>query len=83
MVKTVVVVGSSFAGLAVSHRLLKYTRQKQPDLRVVLVSKVSFPSAGNHLIVRPRGGAALSVDACLSIRPSGRPAQLYTDTGLS
>lgn len=41
MVKTVVVVGASYAGLAVSHRLLKYTRQKQPDLRVVLVSKVS------------------------------------------
>lgn len=41
MVKTVVVVGASFAGLAVSHRLLKYTRQNQSDLRVVLVSKVS------------------------------------------
>lgn len=43
MVKTIVVVGASYAGLAVSHRLLKYTRQQNPDLKVVLVSKVSFP----------------------------------------
>ncbi|PHH54995.1 hypothetical protein CFIMG_001342RA [Ceratocystis fimbriata CBS 114723] len=41
MVKTVVVVGASYAGLAVSHRLLKYTRQQSPDLKVVLVSKSS------------------------------------------
>jgi hypothetical protein len=40
MVKTVVVLGASFAGLAVSHRLLKYTRQQEKDLRVILVSKV-------------------------------------------
>ncbi|CAI4210756.1 unnamed protein product [Parascedosporium putredinis] len=41
MSKTVVVVGASFAGLAVSHRLLKYTRQKEKNLRVVLVSPTS------------------------------------------
>ncbi|KKA31118.1 hypothetical protein TD95_000600 [Thielaviopsis punctulata] len=39
MVKTIVVVGASYAGLAVSHRLLKHTRQQNPDLKVVLVSK--------------------------------------------
>lgn len=38
MSKTVVVVGASFAGLAVSHRLLKYTGQKEKNLRVVLIS---------------------------------------------
>ncbi|KAL5614336.1 hypothetical protein BROUX41_004442 [Berkeleyomyces rouxiae] len=42
MVKTVVVVGASYAGLAVSHRLLKYTRQQNPDLKVVLVSKSNY-----------------------------------------
>jgi NADH dehydrogenase FAD-containing subunit len=41
MVKTVVVLGASFAGLAVSHRLLKYTRLQEQDLKVILVSKVS------------------------------------------
>lgn len=52
MVKTVVVLGASYAGLAVSHRLLKYTRQKQPDLRVVLVSKVSSLIPSLHELVR-------------------------------
>ena len=41
MVKTVVVLGASYAGLAVAHRLLKYTRPQEKDLKVVLVSKVS------------------------------------------
>jgi len=42
MSKTVVVLGASFAGLAVSHRLLKYTRQTEKNVRVVLVSPVWF-----------------------------------------
>ncbi|OHE95705.1 hypothetical protein CORC01_08989 [Colletotrichum orchidophilum] len=41
MVKTVVVLGAAYGGLAVAHRLLKYTRQKEPDLRVILVSKTT------------------------------------------
>ncbi|ROT40546.1 FAD/NAD(P)-binding domain-containing protein [Sodiomyces alkalinus F11] len=41
MVKTVVVVGGSYGGLQVTHRLLKYTRQQVPDLKVILVSKTS------------------------------------------
>ncbi|KAL0933150.1 uncharacterized protein CTRU02_212113 [Colletotrichum truncatum] len=41
MVKTVVVLGASYGGLAVAHRLLKYTRQQEQDLRVILVSKKS------------------------------------------
>lgn len=45
MVKTVVVLGAAYGGLAVAHRMLKYTRQTEPDLRVVLVSKVrGFPT---------------------------------------
>ena len=37
MVKTVVVLGASYAGLAVAHRLMKL---HDKDLKVVLVSKV-------------------------------------------
>ncbi|RDA96224.1 hypothetical protein CP533_1720 [Ophiocordyceps camponoti-saundersi (nom. inval.)] len=41
MPKTVLILGGSLAGLAVTHRLLKYTRPHVKDLRVVLVSKNS------------------------------------------
>ncbi|WYZ46358.1 hypothetical protein EsH8_IX_000583 [Colletotrichum jinshuiense] len=41
MVKTVVVLGAAYGGLAVAHRLLKYTRQTEEDLRVILVSKTT------------------------------------------
>ncbi|TDZ22907.1 Oxidoreductase ptaL [Colletotrichum orbiculare MAFF 240422] len=41
MVKTVVVLGAAYGGLAVAHRLLKYTRQQEDDLRVILVSKTT------------------------------------------
>ncbi|KAK1544279.1 hypothetical protein CPAR01_04912 [Colletotrichum paranaense] len=41
MVKTVVVLGAAYGGLAVAHRLLKHTRQTEPDLRVILVSKTT------------------------------------------
>lgn len=40
MTKTVVVVGGAIGGLQVAHRLLKYTRQQEPELKVILVSKV-------------------------------------------
>lgn len=40
MTKTVVVLGGSLGGMAVTHRLLKYTRPHEEDLKVVLVSKV-------------------------------------------
>jgi pyrimidine operon attenuation protein/uracil phosphoribosyltransferase len=40
MVKTIVVLGASYAGLAVAHRLLKHTYQREKDIKVVLVSKV-------------------------------------------
>lgn len=40
MAKTVVVLGGSLGGLAVAHRLLKHMLPREPDLRVVLVSKV-------------------------------------------
>ncbi|OLN97395.1 Apoptosis-inducing factor 2-like protein 1 [Colletotrichum chlorophyti] len=41
MVKTVVILGAAYSGLAVAHRLLKYTRQTEQDLRVILVSKTT------------------------------------------
>lgn len=40
MAKTVVVLGGSLGGLAVTHRLLKYTQPNEEDLKVILVSKV-------------------------------------------
>lgn len=40
MTKTVVVLGGSLGGMAVTHQLLKYTRLRQEDLKVILVSKV-------------------------------------------
>lgn len=40
MPKTVLVLGGSIAGLAVTHRLLKHTLPIEPDLKVILVSKV-------------------------------------------
>ncbi|KAF5007451.1 hypothetical protein FDECE_6213 [Fusarium decemcellulare] len=41
MVKTIVVLGGSLGGMAVTHRLLKYTRPHEEDLKVILVSKNS------------------------------------------
>ncbi|KEY71410.1 hypothetical protein S7711_05672 [Stachybotrys chartarum IBT 7711] len=41
MGKTVVVLGGSYAGLGVAHRLLKYTLPRVKDLKVVLISKNS------------------------------------------
>ncbi|KAF4455343.1 Apoptosis-inducing factor 2 [Fusarium austroafricanum] len=41
MTKTVVVLGGSLGGMAVTHQLLKYTRPRQEDLKVILVSKSS------------------------------------------
>ncbi|CAF3456136.1 hypothetical protein SNK03_009622 [Fusarium graminearum] len=41
MTKTVVVLGGSLGGMAVTHQLLKYTRLRQEDLKVILVSKNS------------------------------------------
>lgn len=43
MGKTVVVLGGSLGGLAVTHRLLKYTQPHEEDLKVILVSKVRKP----------------------------------------
>lgn len=44
MAKTVVVLGGSFAGLQVAHRLLKSTKSHVEDLKVILVSKVRRPA---------------------------------------
>ncbi|KAF5972078.1 apoptosis-inducing factor 2 [Fusarium coicis] len=41
MTKTVVVLGGSLGGMAVTHQLLKYTRPREQDLKVILVSKSS------------------------------------------
>ncbi|KAK2001790.1 FAD/NAD(P)-binding domain-containing protein [Colletotrichum falcatum] len=41
MVKTVVILGAAYGGLGVAHRLLKYTRQTEEDIRVILVSKTT------------------------------------------
>ncbi|KAK7982005.1 hypothetical protein PG996_009694 [Apiospora saccharicola] len=41
MAPTVVVLGGSFAGLQVAHRLLKHTRNTHKDIKVILVSKDS------------------------------------------
>ena len=40
MAKTVVILGGSYAGLGVAHRLLKNTLPNHKDLKVILVSKV-------------------------------------------
>lgn len=42
MAKTVVILGGSYGGVHVAHYLLK---QKIPDLKVIVVSKVSPTSA--------------------------------------
>ncbi|KAK5998570.1 Oxidoreductase ptaL [Cladobotryum mycophilum] len=39
--KTVVVLGGSLGGMSVTHRLLKYTRRHEKDLKVILVTKNS------------------------------------------
>ncbi|OAA47655.1 Pyridine nucleotide-disulfide oxidoreductase, FAD/NAD(P)-binding domain protein [Metarhizium rileyi] len=39
MPKSVVVLGGSLGGLAVAHRLLKYTLPREPHLKVILISK--------------------------------------------
>ncbi|KAK1988969.1 hypothetical protein LZ30DRAFT_388522 [Colletotrichum cereale] len=41
MVKTVVILGAAYGGLGVAHRLLKYTRQTEEDIRVILVSRTT------------------------------------------
>ncbi|KAK8080011.1 hypothetical protein PG997_007829 [Apiospora hydei] len=41
MAPTIVVLGGSFAGLQVAHRLLKHTRNTHKDIKVILVSKDS------------------------------------------
>lgn len=42
MTKTVLILGASYAGLSVAHRLLTYTLPKEPELKVILVSTVHF-----------------------------------------
>lgn len=46
MAKTVVILGGSYAGVHIAHYLLK---QKIPDVKVILVSKVS------HIVYSLRG----------------------------
>jgi NADH dehydrogenase FAD-containing subunit len=41
MSKTILVLGGSYAGLHVTHYLLK---QKYPDVKVILVTRVPIPS---------------------------------------
>ncbi|KAF7532224.1 hypothetical protein G7054_g8129 [Neopestalotiopsis clavispora] len=41
MTQTIVVLGGSFAGIQIAHRLVKNTRKTVPDLKVILVSKNS------------------------------------------
>ncbi|ORY65558.1 uncharacterized protein BCR38DRAFT_433130 [Pseudomassariella vexata] len=41
MTQTIVVLGGAYAGIEISHRLLKYTRNSVKDLKVILVSKNS------------------------------------------
>lgn len=43
---TVVVLGGSYGGLQIAHKLLKYTRPQHSDLQVILVSKVRLTHAG-------------------------------------
>ena len=40
MAQTVLILGGSYAGVQVAHRLLKYTRRTVKDIKVVIVSKV-------------------------------------------
>lgn len=40
---TVVILGGSLGGLAVTHRLLKYTLPHEPNLKVILITKVTLP----------------------------------------
>ena len=48
MAKTVVILGGSYAGLGVAHRLLKNTLPNHKDLKVILVSKVCQLSIPQH-----------------------------------
>lgn len=43
MTRTILILGSSMAGLGVAHRLLKYTVPNEKDLKVIIVSKVKLP----------------------------------------
>lgn len=45
MAKTVVILGGSYAGLHVAHYLLK---QKIPDVKVILVSKVRIQTQNDY-----------------------------------
>ena len=47
MTRRVLILGGSMAGLAIAHRLLKYTLPQQPDLHVTLVSKVGLMFCSN------------------------------------
>lgn len=40
MAKTILIVGGSYAGLTVAHKLLKNTLPTEEGLKVILVSKV-------------------------------------------
>ncbi|KAM0328050.1 hypothetical protein ACHAQA_005452 [Verticillium albo-atrum] len=42
MAKTVVIVGGSYAGLQIAHKLLKQTLPTEKDLKVILVSKSNY-----------------------------------------
>ncbi|KAK7754125.1 hypothetical protein SLS62_003971 [Diatrype stigma] len=48
MAKTVVILGGAYAGIQVAHRLLKHTRSSVPDLKVILVSKLSPYEQNSH-----------------------------------
>lgn len=49
MAKTIVILGGSYGGLHAAHYLLK---QKIPDVKVVIVSKASFPVTTNSSTAR-------------------------------
>jgi NADH dehydrogenase FAD-containing subunit len=57
MAQTIVVLGGSFAGIQIAHRLVKNTRKSVKDLKVILVSKVS-DSVGLALVVFTARAAA-------------------------
>lgn len=61
MTQTIVVLGGSFAGLQIAHKLVKNTRKSVKDLKVILVSKVSAALHGGVSggTVRLLGGAGI------------------------
>jgi hypothetical protein len=71
MTQTIVVLGGSFAGLQIAHRLAKNTRNSVKDLKVILVSEVSISFRG---FLEDFGKAPHAVRAALQLQSNLTPS---------